>query len=91
MDLKMAKVIAMIESALRAQGSLSERVAAIRRFVDTVDDEGPEWEIARDLVWDLAFYEPDPIPRAEDGSFYGDDRLRALLLKALEQLRNCTK
>jgi hypothetical protein len=32
-------------------------------------------DILDDLVWDLAFYVADPATRAQDPSYYGDERL----------------
>jgi hypothetical protein len=47
---------------------------------------GDEWEILRELAYDLAFYEPDPKVRAEDASFFDDNRLQEVIAAALSRL-----
>jgi hypothetical protein len=42
--------------------------------------------VLRDLAYDLAYYEPDPVLRREDSSFYGDDRARTEIREALQKL-----
>jgi hypothetical protein len=44
-------------------------------------------EVLRDLAYDLDFYEPDPKKRAEDGSYYGDDRAVEEVESALDKLK----
>ena len=48
----------------------------------------PQWDIFGDLAYDLDFYEPDPVARAEDSSYYGDERLKEEIQMALEKLAN---
>jgi hypothetical protein len=40
-------------------------------------------EAAGDLAYDLDYYEPDPRVRAEDSSFFGEDRAVAEIRSAL--------
>jgi hypothetical protein len=61
----------------------------VTRFIRTIGscaDEGAEWEILRDLAWDLSYYEPDPRARAEDPSYYGEERLTTEIEEALHKL-----
>jgi hypothetical protein len=44
-------------------------------------------EVFRDLAYDLDFYEPDPKKRAEDPSYYGDDRAVEEIRSTLEELK----
>ncbi|MFT3746388.1 MAG: hypothetical protein QM785_19110 [Pyrinomonadaceae bacterium] len=43
--------------------------------------------VLRDLAYDLDFYEPNPMLREEDSSFYGDVQLDLLLETALDQCK----
>jgi hypothetical protein len=44
-------------------------------------------EILSELAYDLDFWEPDPVKRREDPSFFDDSRARAQIQRAIEQLR----
>ena len=45
-----------------------------------------QWETLSDLAVDLDYYEPDPIDRREDASYYGDQRVEVEITEALEKL-----
>ncbi len=44
-------------------------------------------DIILDLAYDLDFYEPDPSKRAEDPSYYGDERAEEEIRSGLDKLR----
>lgn len=48
-------------------------------------------DILNDLAYDLTFYEPDPVKRAEDEVFYGDCRLEKEILGAIEKIRGLAR
>ena len=58
---------------------------AVFNSSDVIGDECAD-EIFRDLAWDLESYEPDPIWRRQDPSFFGDRRAKKLLKSALRAL-----
>jgi hypothetical protein len=57
------------------------RSVSIPAFVNEAVDG-----VLRDLAYDLAYYEADPVLRREDSSFYGDDRARTEIREALQKL-----
>jgi hypothetical protein len=46
------------------------------------------WEILSDLEIDIDYYEQDPVARAEDPSFFGEDRLEVLLEEVFDRLKS---
>jgi hypothetical protein len=44
-------------------------------------------EVLSELAYDLDFWEPDPVKRREDPSFFDDSRARAEIQRAIERLR----
>jgi hypothetical protein len=72
----------------------SDRLALIKRFQEIVwntaafKNEEACGGILRDLANDLDYYEPDPLMREKDPSFYGDDRLEQEVRTALERLKD---
>lgn len=84
----------LLRSALaESQPASKDIVATFIRTIGSCSDEGEEWEILRDLAWDLSFYDSDPRARAEDPSYYGEERLKTEIEEALgklERLRRTT-
>jgi hypothetical protein len=84
-------VIQLLEAALRPGANLE---ASIKRAQEMVWDHGasepePEaWAILRDLAHDLDFFVADEKARAEDPSYFGEDRARAEIRGALDRLRS---
>jgi hypothetical protein len=85
-----AALIRMLPEML---GDVTDRPNLIRRFQEVVwstpafANEDTCGRILRDLAYDLDYYEPDPRKRAEDPSFYGEDRLEREIRGALERLK----
>lgn len=44
-------------------------------------------EVLSELAYDLDFWEPDPVKRREDPSFFDDSGARAEIQRAIERLR----
>ena len=65
---------------------------SIRDFQKLVSDdqeeekEGTASEVFADLAIDLDYYEPDPVKRSEDPSYFDDERLEEEIRKALAKL-----
>lgn len=83
----------MIREKLSAMisASTAERVKLIDALQQEVwsndrDSNDPEMAILLDLAYDLGYYEPNEKLRAEDPSFYGDERLREEVSSALIRL-----
>ncbi len=47
----------------------------------------PVWTILSALAYDLDFYVPDAAARAQDPSYYGDDRAEEEIRSALKKLQ----
>ncbi len=85
-------IIALLELALSNQ---KERVSAIKAVQNCIwDTETPisgatteQWENLNDLALDLDYYEPNPVYRLGDPSFYGDQRLEVEIVETLRKLR----
>lgn len=75
-----------------AMEKTEERPQVISRFQKSIleSDVGipksVEWEILRELAYDLDYYEPNNAFLLEDPSFYGDEQLEEVISKALEKL-----
>jgi hypothetical protein len=76
----------LLRNALVTPPARKDLVAAIIRTIGSFAEEGAEWEILRDLAWDLSYYEPDPRFRAGNPSFYGEERLETEIEEALRKL-----
>ena len=59
---------------------------------DNTNDVGddPVMEVLRDLAYDLEYYVADPKVRAEDPSFYGEDRLEREIKNSLSLIEKLT-
>ena len=85
-------LVGLLELAL---SSRKERVSAIKAFQNYVwDNDMPvpgataeQWDSLHELAYDLDFYEPNPVYRIEDASFYDDQRLEIKIVEALRKLR----
>lgn len=84
--------IADLETQLHHVLSARDRRSVlVTMFIKAVCDSresGEEWEILRDLAWDLAYYEADPVARTEDPSYYGDERLEMEIAEALHKIED---
>ena len=86
---KLQGLIDLLSSALNQP---EQRMKFIKEFQEKVWDASDDmmaslqWDIFGDLAYDLDFYEPDPALRAEDNSFYGDERLKEEIQTALDKL-----
>lgn len=45
-----------------------------------------QWEILRDLAYDLDYYQPNESVRSQDQSFYGEERALSEIREALAKL-----
>jgi hypothetical protein len=87
----MTDLVALLRLAL---SNRAERVPAIRAFQNYIfNTSAPipgataeQWETLSDLAVDLDYYEPDPVDRREDPSYYGDQRAEVEITEALEKL-----
>src|SRR5215831_16630388 len=82
----------LIELLIEALMFPRMRKDSIRDFQRLVSDDqekekaGTASEVFGDLAIDLDYYEPDPIKRSEDPSYFGDERLEEELRAALDKL-----
>lgn len=64
-------------------------------FTDLVDklggDMGDVTEILHDLVHDLAWFQPDPKLRVQDGSLFGSDKAAEMIKDALAAIDEAIK
>lgn len=78
----------MLSTALSEPAQRQRIINEFQHIIWHSDDLPNSWEveILRDLAFDLDFYEPDAKRRAEDVSFYGDERLEDEINAALKKL-----
>lgn len=84
-------LVAILLSALHQADKRKQLIAEFQQRVwDAPEDltATQEWEILRDLAYDLDFYEPDANVRAEDASYYGDERVEREIKTALKKLES---
>ena len=84
-------LVSILLSALHQADKRKQLIAEFQQRVwDAPEDltATQEWEILRDLAYDLDFYEPDAKVRAEDSSFYGDERVEREIKTALKKLES---
>jgi len=89
----MAATQELIELLERVVAERPLRVELVKNFQERVwdsNDLGDDPHVAgvlRDLAYDLDFFEPDEIARADDPALYGEDRLIEEIRSALQKLR----
>jgi hypothetical protein len=72
----------------------TSRLELVRQFQEEIwngseyEDDDPIYEILDTLAVDLDYYEPNLGWRMEDKSFYGDDRLKVVILSAIKELES---
>ena len=66
----------LMDRMLESPEELDELIKNFQQIVwNAVHKEDDKaWSVMRDLGYDLDFYEPDPIRRVQDYSFYDKDR-----------------
>jgi hypothetical protein len=77
-----------MQKIVRDRRALSEAIASFQQLVwkEPLRGSSAVQEILRDLAYDLEYYEPDPRARAEDSSFYDDERAIAEIEEALARI-----
>lgn len=77
----------LLEKALADRAGRREHLRRFEGLVweteEFIGGDADTDEFLRDLAYELGYYEPDPVARAEYRSFYGDDRLEQLIRTAL--------
>ena len=94
MTLKIESMTDLVALLRLALSNRAERVSTIKAFQKYVFDTGApvpgataeQWETLNDLAVDLDYYEPDPVDRREDTSYYGDQRVEVEITEALQKL-----
>ena len=93
MDDEFNRCMELIDVMLESPEKLDESIREFQRiawnFFD--DEKNKAWKIIGDLAYDLDFYEPDPIRRSQDYSFYDKDRALMEIKKAKDKLRKLTE
>jgi hypothetical protein len=86
------KILELLAKALRDPSSRKEAVDEILRYYLEnellIKRSVPEdaYETLDDLAYDLNYFVADPARRAEDPSYYGDERLEQEIRTALQRL-----
>ncbi len=93
MDDEFQKCVELIDTMLKSPEELDGLVRQFQQIVWHAPrgEENEGWEVLGDLAYDLDFYEPDPIKRAEDYSFYGKERAVKEIQTARDKLSELTK
>ena len=78
MNSNVIHLVAALRSAIQ---TVDGREQAVRRFQEVVWEgeklrgDPADVDIASELAHDLEYYVPDPVMRAEDPAYYGDEEL----------------
>ena len=85
---QLASVIELLELA---QITPARHVADLQKIIRSTSVEEREsnpmvWTALEGLAYDLEYYEPDLQKRAEDASFYGEDRAIAEISDAISEI-----
>lgn len=85
------QVIELLRAAQFEPAKLSEAIEALQTMVwkskDWESAMSPDVvEVLSELAYDLDFYEPDASARAEDRSYFGDDRALQEIAEALGRI-----
>jgi len=83
-----SEVVKLMREMVRDRRALPEAIASLQQLVwkEPLTGSSAAQEILRELAYDLEYYEPDPRARAEDSSFYDDDRAVAEIEEALTRI-----
>ncbi len=83
-----AQVVKLLREIPNDPRELPEAIATFQQLVWTEPLTGSSavLEIVRELAYDLDYYQPDPQARAEDPSYYDDDRAVAEIEEALTRI-----
>lgn len=84
-----AEALKLMRAIVSDRRSLPGAIASFQRLVwkEPLAGSCAAQEILRDLAYDLEYYEPDPVARAEDPSFFDDDRAVAEVEAALTRIQ----
>lgn len=82
------QIVQLLYRALAQRTQRREIVETVVREVSDHREEEPQWEVLRDLAWDLSYYDPNDDDRAKEPSYYGDDRFDREVAEALLKLDN---
>ena len=82
------QIIKIINDVFHNQTQRNQLIRDFQQSVWNSDEEDWAWEILADLATDLDYYEPDPVLRREDPSYYGDNQLEEKLQSALKKLED---
>ena len=75
----------ILQQILRDKSNRKQLIKEFQQQVWHNEDLGNE--ILSELAYDLDFYEPDSALRAEDASYYGDDKLEQEIKSVLKKLK----
>lgn len=82
----------LIEILVDACQSREKRPRLIAEFQNAVwnmpEDDSWQSEVLSDLAYDLDFYQPDAVLRAQDASYIDDEQAVLEIKSALEKLQN---
>ena len=70
------EIIALLEEAISKKQYLAKHIDDFQRIVwdEKFECSEPESEILCDLAYDLDYFEPNPEWKAQDPSYYGEER-----------------
>ena len=89
MDDDVKKCIRLMDRMLHSSEEFDDLLRDLQGLVWNAADKGDDiaWGIVRNLVYDLGFYEPDPMRRARDYAFYDKDRALREVKETREKLK----
>lgn len=83
-----SEVLKFMREIVRDRRALPEAIGSLQQLVwkEPLTGSSAVQEILRELAYDLEYYEPDPRARAEDSSFYDDERAIAEIEEAITRI-----
>lgn len=92
MDEMMAAILPLLDDIIQNPEKGLENVRKFQKRMGEIEEDPSDedellWEELRDLVYDLAYYEPDERVRRSDPSLYGEDRMKEKVLSVIVKIR----
>ena len=87
----LAKALFLLEAIKLSPATAKRMISEFQEYIwdDRVQvDQKEILDILRDLAHDLDYFEADPLLRAEDNSFYDEEKLKAEIDSALNNIKS---
>ena len=87
MPANLKSIVRQLKVLLNRPSELAFGIPKIQQEIwRATEEDDPQWEILRDLAYDLDFFQPDERVRSEDKSLYREERALTEIREALAKL-----